>query len=286
MPLDSRLVGERSEGVTHDIDARWTMAYAAGLGDALGDYFDTDANESVMAHPLFPVCLEWQVRMAPEAHDIVPLSRDEAARGVHATHDLHIHRPIRSGDRLTTVATTVGIEQRKPGAYRVQRFDTHDADDRAVCTTYNGALMIDVPVAGEDRWTEALPAIPEVPASDARPRCFEIAVGHGLAHVYTECARIWNPIHTDRAVALRAALPDIILHGTATLGLALSKLIDGILEGAPARVRRVCCRFGAMVLMPSTLTLEITGATESEIAFRVLTADGSAAISAGYVAFV
>ncbi|MEJ2132765.1 MAG: MaoC/PaaZ C-terminal domain-containing protein, partial [Gammaproteobacteria bacterium] len=211
--------------------------------------------------------------------DTLSLSREEAARGVHATHDLHIHRPIRSGDRLTTVATTVGIEQRKPGAYRVQRFDTHDADDRAVCTTYNGALMIDVPVAGEDRWTEALPAIPEVPASDARPRCFEIAVGHGLAHVYTECARIWNPIHTDRAVALRAALPDIILHGTATLGLALSKLIDGILEGAPARVRRVCW-------MPSTLTLEITGATESEIAFRVLTADGSAAISAGYVAFV
>ena len=27
--------------------------------------------------------------------------------------------------------------------------------------------------------------------------------------MYTECARIWNPIHTDRAVALAAGLPDI-----------------------------------------------------------------------------
>ena len=42
------------------------------------------------------------------------------------------------------------------------------------------------------------------------------------AHVYTEGARIWNPIHTDAAVAARAGLPGIILHGTATLALAVS----------------------------------------------------------------
>ena len=35
------------------------------------------------------------------------------------------------------------------------------------------------------------------------------------AHVYTECARIWNPVHTDTAVADRAGLPGLILHGTA-----------------------------------------------------------------------
>ena len=50
----------------------------------------------------------------------------------------------------------------------------------------------------------------------------DIAVGATAAHVYTECARIWNPIHTDVAYARAAGLPDIILHGTATLALSVS----------------------------------------------------------------
>lgn len=285
MPLDSRMVGQRSEAVTHDVDARWTMAYAAGLGDTLPGYFDTTANDPVLAHPLFPVCLEWQVRIDGSSDGIPGLRRDEVGRGVHATHDLHIHRPIRAGDRLTTVATTIGIEQRKPGAYRVVRFDTHDADDRLVCTTYSGSLMLDIPVAGDDRWIEALPEIPDVTSQALESRHYEMSVSAGAAHVYTECARIWNPIHTDRAVAKRATLPEIILHGTATLAMAVSTLVQQVLDGEVGRVRRVSCRFGAMVLMPSTLTLEVSVFGKGELGFQVLTADGARAISHGYLAW-
>ena len=32
-----------------------------------------------------------------------------------------------------------------------------------------------------------------------------LAISTGAAHVYTECARIWNPVHTDSAVAAAAA---------------------------------------------------------------------------------
>src|SRR5712691_1422061 len=31
------------------------------------------------------------------------------------------------------------------------------------------------------------------------------------AHVYTECVRIWNPLHTDTAVAAHAGLPGLIV---------------------------------------------------------------------------
>ena len=52
----------------------------------------------------------------------------------------------------------------------------------------------------------------------AQPRNeIRVPIGAGAAHVYTECARIWNPIHTDTAVTAKAGLPGIILHGTATL---------------------------------------------------------------------
>ena len=82
-------------------------------------------------------------------------------------------------------------------------------------------------------------------------RIADVPVAATAAHVYTECARIWNPIHTDRAYARAAGLPGIILHGTATLALSVSKLLEVLKH----KVRRVRCRFAGMVLMPSTLTV-------------------------------
>src|SRR5215831_17990681 len=63
------------------------------------------------------------------------------------------------------------------------------------------------------------------PRNGAREWSAELPVAPTLAHVYSECARIWNAIHTDRAAALAAGLPDIILHGTATLALAVSAVL-------------------------------------------------------------
>ena len=106
-----------------------------------------------------------------------------------------------------------------------------------------------------------------------------------LAHTYTECAHIWNPIHTDRAVALAAGLPDIILHGTATLALAVSGIINQSLNGNADRVRRLGGRFAAMVFMPSDIELQIGKADRGIIAFRVLNAQGQEAISQGFLSY-
>ena len=60
MPLDTSMIGQSTETFEHDVDARWLMAYAAGLGDINPRYLDTE-NHSVIGHPVFPVCLEWPV---------------------------------------------------------------------------------------------------------------------------------------------------------------------------------------------------------------------------------
>ncbi len=77
------------------------------------------------------------------------------------------------------------------------------------------------------------------------------------AHVYTECARIFNPIHTDVAVAEAAGLPGPILHGTATLAMAVSAVVDRAAGGDPSAVQRLGCRFGAMVPMPDRIGVRI-----------------------------
>ncbi len=267
MPLPSALVGSSTDPVHHVVDARWTMAYAAGLADHNPRYFDTTATAGIVAHPLFPVCLEWPVVL--DARRLVPrddLPPHELARGVHASHELTIDRLVRPGDVLTTTATIEGIERRRPGAYEVLRLDTVDADGIRVCRTRMGTLFLGVDVDGPDQPvpSELAPAAPGPEHAQGRARpdhATVVAIAPSAAHVYTECARIWNPIHTDPAVALAAGLPGIILHGTATLAHAVSAVVDHDLGGDPNRVLTIAGRFGAMVSLPDTLTIRIGAPT-------------------------
>lgn len=287
MPLRTASIGQATEALRHQVDARWLMAYAAGIGDLNPRYLDT-LDGTVVAHPVFPVCLEWPVILASrELPGFDQLTPAERTRGVHAAHDLHLYRPIRAGDVLSTRATHVALRRIKPGAALLTRLDTVDADGNPVCRTYQLSISRGVDVQGTDPAIDAQPPAPEPAASadTGSVRRVDIPVPAGAAHVYTECARIWNPIHTDRAVAIDAGLPDIILHGTATLALAVTRVVDDVLGGDPSRVRRLGGRFSAMVLMPSTLTLEMRPARDGVVFFRVLTTAGTEAFSHGFLCY-
>ena len=289
MPLESSLVGTKIGPATTEIDARWAMAYAAALEDYLPCYLDTRRADGIVTHPVFPVCIEWPAAIA--LHDKMrasKLAQNEAARGVHATYDVTLHRPIRPPERLTTTLTLAAVQRLRPGAYELMRFDTVDAQGRPVCTTWYGTIYRGVEVAGPDRPASDAPALPVTPrAGDTARAEIPLAIPTGAAHVYTECARIWNPVHTDSAVAAAAGLPAIILHGTATMAMAVSKIVAAEAGYNPERVRRVHGRFAAMVLMPSMVTVRINSRTAASggeaVSFEVLNADGGRAIRDGMV---
>jgi acyl dehydratase len=284
MPLASSIVSAASAPVSAEIDARWTMAYAAALGDSIPCYIDTLQPSRFIAHPIFPVCFEWPLIVAMrKMFTGTSLTDAEAMRGVHATHNSIIHRPIRPPERLTTRLQVAGVERRTPGAFQTTRLDTTDASGVPVCTTWYGSIYRGVAVEGPDRPAEVPPAPPAPPnLSESRQKEIKIEVPAGMAHVYTECARIFNPIHTDAAVARAAGLPAIILHGTATLALAVSRIVEAYLHNDPARVERVAGRFAAMVMMPSTLTVR-SARFERGVYFEVLNANGERALREGYV---
>jgi acyl dehydratase len=97
-----------------------------------------------------------------------------------------------------------------------------------------------------------------------------VEVPYHFGHVYTECARIWNPIHTDLAVARAADLPGPILHGTATLALAVSSIVERDLDGDCRAVRGIEARFTGMVALPSTLTVQAGVRSLRDIAFQAV----------------
>ena len=248
------------------VDARWLMAYNAALGEL-----------SAEPHPLFPVCYEWPAtRLLRERAGLASID----ARLVHAQHDLILHRKPCPGDVLKISGKVIAVLQRKPGTLVVFRFTARDEKKALVTTTDFSALYRDVKLEGGDRSVEK---VEDPPGHEgALEKIGEIAIPATAAHVYTECARIWNPIHTDRAYARAAGLPDIILHGTATLAFSVSKIVQVM----KPPVRRVRCRFSGMVLMPSTLTVHASPQSSplgDAIAFETRSERGEAVIQRGWI---
>jgi len=285
MPLDTRMVGQRTRRFDQHVDARWLMAYAAGLGDCNPRYMDTSAGR-VAGHPLFPVCLEWPVILSSRELDgSENVTPEESARGVHAAHDLHIFKPILADENYHTEAVIVGMEAIRPGAAQTTRLDTFNAAGELVSQTWQLGISRGVAVTGEATWVESPPPLPDFSDAEIEGKSRSIPVQEGFANIYTETAKIFNPIHSDKAFALNAGLPDIILHGTATLALAVSEIVSAYLQDNPARVKRIGGRFSAMVLMPTTLELKVLARQQDGVSFEVNNPDGTTVFSQGYLMF-
>jgi acyl dehydratase len=257
------MVGRESGPEPTGIDLRWLMAYNAALGEV-----------SEAAHALFPVCYEW-----PANRTLRLVSGLQALneRLVHAQHDLVIHRAPRAGETLQVSGRIVSVTQRRPGAFVVMRMQARGAAGDAVSTTDYGMLYRGVQLEGAER---AIEKAEDPPRHEAKLQAVgEIDVPATAAHVYTECARIWNPIHTEPEYARKAGLPGIILHGTATLALSVSQVLGKLKMG---KARRVRCRFAGMVLMPSTLTVHASRVGD-EVAFETRNTQGDTVIDRGWI---
>jgi acyl dehydratase len=277
--LDASLVGCEAGSVEVVADARWVMGYAAGVPDHRRSCFDTSGTLDV--HPMFPVAPEWRLltsmRVVPTA-----MSPAEVLRGVHAGHDVIIERPIPVGATLVVSARVVAVERRRAGAQQQVLF-TATADDGAVVwrtlmTSIFLGVELDGPAASVGTgWPDAPQPLGPTELDWVSRSSHVTAID---AHVYSECARIWNPIHTDVAVARTVGLAQPVLHGTATMARAVSLCTEAL--GMPLRdVGRVGGDFAAMVELDSMIDVRfVDGDT---IHFEVVNAAGQLAIRSGFI---
>jgi acyl dehydratase len=270
MPFPISIVGRSTAPVTHEVDAGWLAGFARAVGDRA---------DRVVGHPLFPVCVEWPAVTAAARLDDGALLADERRRGVHATHDLTIHRLLRSGDVVTTTATIAALDARPRGTLQRLRLDTRDAEGALVATTLMGSMFIGVKIEGSAPAGETRD--PPSPSTVDTVETIELDVAAEQAREYSEASRIWNPIHTDTAAAVAAGLPAPILHGTCTLAMATSAALAWVGVDSPVAPRRVRARFTGMVRMPSTLELRVWRPSPPEVCFEVVDSDHTPVIRDG-----
>ena len=282
-PVPTKTVGLRTVARSVELTPRRIMAFAAGVGDFNPAYFDDTRPEGLVAHPGLIFSLQWNARHTPD----LEVSLENARRGVHAWVDARFERALRGGDVITCQGELTSVRQVRSGALSTQRYELRDSFGKRVAELDTGGIVRGAATVGPDRELVSPPPLPDPGDLPDKPVwSAEVPIRPDAAHVYTECADIWNPIHTERSVALAAGLPDIILHGTATLSLAMRELIDRCLGADPARLARIAGQFRAMVLMGKTVSVRcleerITSAGTHEIFFDLLNHEGAAAIARG-----
>ncbi len=281
MPLDASVVSTMVGETSFRADARWLMSYAAGVPDERSELYDT--SRELVVHPLFPVAPEWELLTAPRASRGA-MSADEARRGIHLAHDLVLERTVQAGERIHLSAQVVGVGRRPAGATQDVLLVATASDGEVVWRTvftslFLGVDLIGEPVSMKTGWT----ASPLDPAPTTTPLAARRSFIRPIdAHVYSECARIWNPIHTDVTAARRSGLAAPILHGTATLARAVS-IVAELANVQLGDVRRVAGRFAAMVDLGTEIEVRLLAVNRGHCRFEVCNHLGRRAIADGSV---
>ena len=277
-------VGTTTIAKTTLLDSRTTMAYASGINDVNPRYFNDLQEHGLMVHPSIAFSLQWSSRFRPDQK----IDPRIAAFGVHASTDLRIHRPFRAGEAITTQGRLIQKKQLPPGVYNVEKYRMVASNGELVAELYYNGITRGATLEGKDVVLEEeldSPAVREFGTKPLWTKEFPVRLHAGQQ--YTECANIYNPIHTEPSVAKAAGLPDIILHGSATKAIGLMAIVDECLDGDADRVTRLIGQLRGMVLMDTKVVVEswaedIVG-DEMRIAFRVLNEAGEPAVNNGVI---
>ena len=279
MPVHSSAVGRKLCKQSVKVGKRQVLAYSAVFGETSPARFDDARPEGITAMPQYCVALEWPLAIAPETGAALGLAAGEAQAVIHLRQDSEFHAAIRPGDSLSIASVLTGVRSTGRGAIVSSRTETINAATGArVVTTHSDALFMGVAVDGDDVSSDE--AI--MPADEALPQNPErtsLTVARELPHLYTECANIWNPIHTERTAALAAGLPDIILHGTATWALAGQAIAQRYADAG--RLRRLAGEFSAMVIPGEDIVIEHARTDTNTVHFIVRNHEGAVAIRNG-----
>lgn len=281
MPLHPRALGRSTGSVTVEIDHRWVMAYASGVPDERPELFATDTGLTV--HPLFPVAPEWSLVVAQRSGD-TGLTLDEARRGIHVGHDLRLDGPLPAEGRVEVEGRIVSVGARRAGATYEVLFTATDLDSgRRLWRTRFTSLFLGVALDGDPASIDLdWPALPAAAGGGAPIASVRSEVRTIDAHVYSECARIWNPIHTDVVAARRSGLPSPILHGTATLARSVS-IATGLADVPLASVSGVGGHFRSPVALGSWFDVRLLAVGDGVLHFDAVNPDGSTVLDAGVI---
>jgi acyl dehydratase len=254
MPISSNIVGHEIPAKVVEVTTRMLLAYAAGIGETDPRYFDDASPAGIVAPPSFCAALEWPIMNERMGNGILDISDEEAAYIVRTGQDSTFHQPIRPGDKLSTSGQIVQVKETSAGALLVQKLVTvEESTGKPVVTSWVSWMMRGGCVEGESREIATCPVLDIEGPSKDELMSSQIYISRKTPHVYSECSGIWNPINSQRKVALAAGLPDVILHGMATWSFVGREILKENGGNNPQQMKRFTADFKSRIFPGATI---------------------------------
>lgn len=285
MPIRASAVGAEYAPRDLTLSARALLSFAAGLNIDWPQLLDDNRVGGIVGFPTWCSSLEFNAFGASASAGANPVGYlpEEAQRGVHAGQDTVFHRPFRPGQSLRTTGVIAAARSSSAGAVLTVKAETVSLDDgRPVCTSWISQLFRGLALEGEPRAVENPPAEPALFATGKPSHRLVVQVPRTWPHIYAECSDIWNPIHSEREIAVGAGLKDIIFQGSATWGLAAREIVEVFCDRDVTRLKRLATRFAGMVYPGDELAIELFAPVDGVVAFHVANQDGAPILKNGF----
>ncbi len=282
MPIRADAIGQARSTDT-EITARDALAYAAVLGFDGEACLDDARPGGLVVVPMLCTRLEWILAGDDQRASSLGLTLPERRRAVHALQDSHFLHPLRVGMRVRSTSRIEHMRQTSAGTFVLTRFEHREIETGDLLIKSWSGLMLRGLALGQSAAGEPPADFIEAGPAGNLAHASDVLLPRTLPHLYSECAQIWNPIHTERAVALAAGLPDIIVHGTITWAISAREALKAAGVSVEA-LARLSARFRGMVI-PGTPIAVRTGApaADGQVAFATYNAAGELALANGLI---
>ncbi len=268
MELNRDFIGKKFERRSHLVMQDEIAEYAAVIGGA-----ENTAYASGVAPPSFPVIYELpfleSIWSDPELNGGVEQAKKNVLMLVHGDQKMVFHKPLRAGMEVTFSAGVTDIQDKGSGEVLALRTESR-VDGELVCESNWGLFVRGIGSGKKPERSAKKPSAPKPGETSAPTTVFTstIKVPADITPRYADASNDHNPIHLDEKVSKEAGLKGVVVHGLCTMSMAMQKIIDGHLGGAPENLKSLAVRFSAPVYPGDTLTLECFDAGEGAIKFE------------------
>lgn len=275
--FDPQRIGQWSSPTSYAVSRDGIQAYAAATNDTIAAHAAGD-----LAPPVFAVVPAFTQLISVVME---PVPAEFMLRILHGEQDIRIHRPIVPGDELTSRGQVTGIHGKSSGVVVTSLVETRDAggtlvNEQRFAGFFRGATW---PHEAGERFPahELSPVVAETTPRETVGQRFD----HDQTWRYAAASGDLMPIHTDEEFARSVGQPGVIIHGLCTMAFTSRAVIEHACPDDPARLRRICVRFGAPAFPGELLTTRIwaTGTADGHalFGFEAATGEGRTPIKDG-----
>lgn len=286
MKIGSKIVGTKFKKVKTKVTWRQTSNYAASIGDTNEFYINDLAVDKNVAHPMFAVVLSWPIISNLYEQAELPYPKEIFDNLVHYFEHIEVVRLISPKEVVIIEGEIIAVLPQRSGSLLVSKFAVTDEAGNLIHTEYIGGILRGIKCQDEGKGMENISFL-QSSESEAYDWESLIHIQPELPYIYDGCNDIVFDIHTSPKFAKSVGLPNIIVQGTAILGIAISEIVKKEANNDPKKIKSISARFTDIVIPGSTIQVQATNVknteTQTTIFFQVLNSSGKVAIRDGVI---